>query len=79
MNERIARLLTHRKNVERCQSLLKTKLNDLDVQFLSEERLAIAILQFMGPGAAKRDDHPDLGGQAGFEQLPLRTPGKPPQ
>jgi hypothetical protein len=84
MNERIVRLRTHQKNVERYQSLLETKLDDLEVQFLdkrlSEERLAIAILQTMGPGsAAKRDDHPDLDGQKGFEQLPLHTPGKPPQ
>jgi hypothetical protein len=64
MNERIARLRTHQKNVERYQSLLKTKLNDLEVEFLekrlSEERLAVAVLQFMGPsGASKRDDDPD--------------------
>jgi hypothetical protein len=64
MNERIARLRTRQKNVERYQSLLKTKLNDLEVEFLekrlSEERLAIAILRFMGPsGASKGDDHPD--------------------
>jgi hypothetical protein len=63
-NERIARLRTHQKNIERYQSLLKTNLNDVEMQFLerrlSEERLAIAILQFMGSrGAAEGDDHPD--------------------
>ena len=46
MNERIVRLRAHQKNVERYQSLLGTKLDDLEVQFLekrlSEERLAIA-------------------------------------
>jgi hypothetical protein len=63
MNERIARLRTHQKNIEQYQSLLKTNLNDVEVQFLekrlSEERLAIAMLQFMGPsgGAAEGDDH----------------------
>jgi hypothetical protein len=71
MNERIARLRTHQKNIERYQSLLKTKLNDVEVQFLekrlSEERLAIAMLQMGGPsGAAKGNDHPDLDGQAGL-------------
>ena len=64
MNGRIVRLCTHQKNVERYQSLLETKLDDLEVQFLdkrlSEERLAIAILQFMGSsGAAEVYDHPD--------------------
>ena len=53
MNGRIVRLCTHQKNVERYQSLLGTKLDDLEVQFLekrlSEERLAIAILQTNGP------------------------------
>ena len=64
MNERIARLRTHQENIERYQSLLKTNLNDVEVQFLerrlSEERLAIAMLQFIRPsGAAEGDDHPD--------------------
>jgi hypothetical protein len=63
-NEIIARLRTHQKNIERYQSLLKTNLNDVEMQFLegrlSEERLAIAILQFMGSsGAAEGYDHPD--------------------
>ena len=63
-NERIARLRTHQKNIERYQSLLKTNLNDVEMQFLerrlSEERLGIAILQFMGSsGAAEGYDHPD--------------------
>ena len=63
-NERIARLRNHQKNIERYQSLLKTNLNDVEMQFLerrlSEERLAIAILQFMGSsGAAEGYDHPD--------------------
>jgi hypothetical protein len=71
MSERIARLRAHQKNIERYQSLLKTKLSDVEVQFiekrLSEELLAIAMLQFMGPsGAAERDDHPDPDGQAGL-------------
>jgi len=67
MNERIARLRTLQKNIERYQSLLKTKLTDVEVQFLekrlSEERLAIAMLHFPS-GAAERENHPDLDGQA---------------
>jgi hypothetical protein len=58
MNERIARLRTHQKNIERYQTLLKTKLNDVEVQFLekrlSEERSAIAMLQFIGPNPDAR-------------------------
>jgi hypothetical protein len=69
MNERIARLRTLQKNIERYQSLLKTKLSDVEVQFLekrlSEERFAM--LQFVGPsGAPERDNQPDLDGQAGL-------------
>jgi hypothetical protein len=52
MTERIARLRAHQRNIERYQSLLKTKLNEAELQFLekrmSEERFAIAVLQFMG-------------------------------
>jgi hypothetical protein len=38
MGERIARLRTHQKNIDRYQSLLKTKLSDVEQQFL-ERRL----------------------------------------
>ena len=52
MNQRIARLRTHQENIERYQSLLETKLNDVERQFvekrLSEERFAIAMLRFIG-------------------------------
>jgi hypothetical protein len=34
MSERIARLRTHQKNIERYQSLLKTKLNDVEQQLV---------------------------------------------
>ena len=50
-NERIARLRTHQKNIERYQSLLKTKLSDVEQQYLekriSEEHSAIAMLQLI--------------------------------
>jgi len=46
-------LRTHQKNIDRYEALLKTKLTDAERQSLekrlSEERLAIAVLQFMGP------------------------------
>ena len=53
MSERIARLRTHQKNIERYQNLLKTKLSDVEQQYLekriSEEHSAIAMLQFIDP------------------------------
>lgn len=58
MDERIARLRTHHKNIERYQGLLKTKLNEVELQYLerrlSEERFAIAMLEFMSPPAASK-------------------------
>lgn len=46
-----ARLRAHYQNIERYESLLKTKLADLESQYLqrriAEERFAIAMLQFM--------------------------------
>jgi hypothetical protein len=63
MDERIARLSAHQKNIDRYQSLLESELSDVEQQYLrrrlSEERLAIAMLQFVRPrrgdlpGAAK--------------------------
>jgi hypothetical protein len=48
MDERIARLRAHQQNIDRYQRLLKTKLNDLESQFLekrlSEERFLMAML-----------------------------------
>ena len=53
MNERIVRLRTHQKNIDRYHYLLKTKLSDGELKYLekrlSEETLAVAMLQFMGP------------------------------
>jgi hypothetical protein len=55
MDERIARLRTHQKNIDRYQGLLKTKLSEAEQKFLekrvSEERFAIAMLEFMSPGS----------------------------
>jgi hypothetical protein len=61
MSERIARLRTHQKNIERYQNLLKTNLSDGELQYLekrlSEERLALAMLQ-RSPTAARGCDLP---------------------
>jgi hypothetical protein len=58
MDERIARLRTHQKNIERYQDLLKTKLTEVELQYLerrlSEERCAIAMLDCMNPNAASK-------------------------
>jgi hypothetical protein len=48
MEERIARLRAHQKNIERYQGLLKTKLTDVEIHYLekrlSEERFVMAVL-----------------------------------
>jgi hypothetical protein len=50
-DERIARLCAHQKNIERYQSLLKTKLSEVQTHYfetrLSEERFAITMLGFI--------------------------------
>ena len=49
MNEKIARLRTHKQNIDRYEGLLKSGLNEIELRFveqrLSEERLALAMLQ----------------------------------
>ena len=48
MDERIARLRAHQKNIERYQSLLKTELTEVEMHYLekllSEERFVMCIL-----------------------------------
>jgi hypothetical protein len=60
MTERVARLRAHEANVERYQRLLKANLNDVESQhiqkLLSEERFAIAMLDFMSPHASEGHD-----------------------
>jgi hypothetical protein len=55
MDERSARLRTHQKNIDRYQGLLKTKLSEAEKQYLqkrlSEERIAIAMLDVPNPSA----------------------------
>ena len=56
MSERIARLHAHQQNIDRYENLLKTNLTELELKFLekrlSEERFAVAMLQFIGPSSA---------------------------
>ena len=58
MTDRIARLRTHQKNIDRYQGLLTTKLSEIERRFLerrvSEERFAIAMLEFMSPVAHRK-------------------------
>ena len=48
MDERIARLRAHQKNIERYQNLLKTELTEVEMhcleKLLSEERFVMGIL-----------------------------------
>ena len=59
MDEKIARLRTHQRNIDRYQNLLKTQLTATELHFvekrLSEERFAIAMLNFMSPDAHQRN------------------------
>jgi hypothetical protein len=56
MDERIARLRTHQRNIDRYQTMLKTHLSETELRFvekrLSEERFWMAMLQFMSPPPA---------------------------
>ena len=60
MSERTARLRAHHQNIERYESLLKTKLGEVELQYLekrlAEERFAIAMLQFMDPSTSLKGD-----------------------
>ena len=61
MNIRVVRLRTHQTNIDRYEGMLNTKLTDAEKRFvekrLSEERLEIAMLQFMGPSPSAPKDH----------------------
>ena len=53
MNENIARLQAIQNNIARYEGLLKSKLSAIEVRFvekrLSEEKFALAVVQFMSP------------------------------
>jgi hypothetical protein len=58
MDENIARLRAHLRNIDRYQKLLKTKLTEIEVQYLerrlSEERSAVAVLHFTAAGGQSK-------------------------
>jgi hypothetical protein len=63
MSERVSWFRFHQRNIDHYQGLLKSGLSDIELRFverrLSEERLALAILQFMSPSnSLKENDHP---------------------
>ena len=60
MSERIARLRAHQNNIDRYEGLLRSTLSAIELRFveqrLSEERLALAMLQFMSPSNSSKED-----------------------
>ena len=58
MATRSVELRTRKTNIDHYENMLKTRLSDLEREFvqkrLSEERLTIAMLQFMSPSAPSR-------------------------
>jgi len=62
METRIVRVRAHQKNIDRYEGLLQTKLSEAERQYiekrLSEERLAMAMLQFMSPGVPSKAKDP---------------------
>jgi len=60
MDEKIACLRAHLRNIDRYQKLLKTKLTEVEVQYLekrlSEERSAVAVLLTTPSGQSKSYD-----------------------
>ena len=67
MEERITRLRAHLRNIDRYQSMLKTKLSDAEQRYLesrlSEERFAITTLNFTS-SEIKTYDRPETPNQA---------------
>jgi hypothetical protein len=53
MNERIARVRAHQRNIERYEGLLKSCLTEIELRFVNqrllEERKSLAMLQLMNP------------------------------
>jgi hypothetical protein len=62
METRIVQLRTHQKNIDRYEGLLQTRLSAAERQYiekrLSEERLAMAMLQFMSPSVPSKAKDP---------------------
>jgi len=59
METRIVQLRTHQKNIDRYEGLLETKLSQVERLYIekcvSEERFAIAMLDFMSPSPASKN------------------------
>jgi hypothetical protein len=57
MDESGARLRSHLQNIDRYQNLMKTRLSEIELQYLErrlhEERAAVAALDFSRPGAVQ--------------------------
>jgi len=60
MDERIVRLRTHQKNIERYQSLLKTELTEVEMHCL-EKRLSeeLFVMAILSAGQQRSIDPPD--------------------
>jgi hypothetical protein len=58
MSERANRLRSHQRNIDRYQGLLKSSLSDIELRFveqrLSEERFALAMVQFMSQAIRRK-------------------------
>ena len=63
MTQRSAQLRAHQQNIERYQRLLNSNLSEVEMKFvelrLSEERFALAMLQFMSSSNEKKNNLPD--------------------
>jgi hypothetical protein len=69
MSDRAARLHAHQRNIDHYQRLLKSNLSAVELRFveqrLSEDRLALAMLEFFAPSNSfKAEDSPTLGTSA---------------
>ena len=57
MDDSLARVRTHLRNIDRCENLLKTHLTEIEFQYLErrllEERSAVAKLYFCRPGSLR--------------------------
>ena len=59
METKVVQLRAHQKNIDRYEGLLQTKLSEAERQCiekrLSEERLAMTMLQFMSPSLPAKE------------------------
>ena len=62
METKVVQLRAHQKNIDRYEGLLQTKLSEVERQCiekrLSEERLAMTMLQFMSPSVPAKAKGP---------------------